>query len=314
MRRTAGRPLRIGLALGGGASRGWAHIGAINALSELDIHPQVVSGCSIGAVVGASYVSGNLGKLENWVCSLTKVGLVRFFELNLSLNGFVDTEKLHQFFLQCVCPEKQTIEGLSAATFASVATDLETGREIWFTRGPLVDAVWASISLPGLFPPFQDTGKWLVDGGLVNPVPVSVCRALGADVVISVNLNGDIVGKHFIQKQGEQEPGGERLFDRFSKAFSKYSPSYFTDERETVTPPGLFEAIAGSMNIAQDRITRSRLAGDPPDIMLNPKLSHIGLLEFYRAREAIEEGKDCVLRLLPEICHVLGRKNPDIGR
>ena len=188
---------------------------------------------------------------------------------------------------------------------SKVATDLETGREVWFTSGPLIDAVWASISLPGLFPPFQDQGRWLVDGGLVNPVPVSVCRALGADVVISVNLNGDIVGKHFIQENRHTEPEVENILNRFSKAMNKYSSSFFRDERGRPAAPGLFDAIAGTINIAQDRITRSRLAGDPPDIMLAPKLSHIGLLEFYRAEEAMQEGRECVNRMLPEIRHVI---------
>jgi len=296
----------IGLALGSGASRGWAHIGVIKALSELDIHPKVVCGCSIGAIVGASYVSGNLDKLEGRVRSLTKVELAKFIELNLSLNSFVDTEKLHEFFLQCVCHENVSIENVTAK-FASVATDLETGREIWFTSGLLIDAIWASISLPGLFPPLQNQGRWLVDGGLVNPVPVSVCRALGADIVISVNLNGDIVGKHFIQERNGQETESENVLGMLSRAVNKYSPSIFKDEKESTSPPGLFDAIAGSINIAQDRITRSRLAGDPPDIMLSPKLSHIGLMEFYRAEEAIQEGRECVMRMLPEIRHVLGK-------
>jgi len=296
----------IGLALGSGASRGWAHIGVIKALSELDIHPKVVCGCSIGAIVGASYVSGSLDKLEHWVRSLTKVELARFIELNLSLNGFVDTKKLHEFFLQCVCREDESIEDVTAK-FASVATDLETGREVWFTRGPLIDAVLASISLPGLFPALQNQGRWLVDGGLVNPVPVSVCHALGADIVISVNLNGDIVGKHFIQEREGQETESENVLGMLSRAVDKYSPSIFKDEKEGTSPPGLFDAIAGSINIAQDRITRSRLAGDPPDIMLSPKLSHIGLMEFFRAEEAIQEGRECVIRMLPEIRHVLGK-------
>jgi len=296
----------IGLALGSGASRGWAHIGVIKALSELDIHPKVVCGCSIGAIVGASYVAGNLDKLEDWVRSLTKMELARFIELNLSLNSFVDTEKLHEFFLQCVCREDESIEN-ATAKYASVATDLETGREVWFTKGLLIDAIWASISLPGLFPPLQDQGRWLVDGGLVNPVPVSVCRALGADIVISVNLNGDIVGKHFIQEHDVQDTESENVLGMLSRAVNKYSPSIFKDEKESTSPPGLFDAIAGSINIAQDRITRSRLAGDPPDIMLSPKLSHIGLMEFYRAEEAIQEGRECVMRMLPEIQHVLGK-------
>jgi NTE family protein len=296
----------IGLALGSGASRGWAHIGVIKALSELDIHPKVVCGCSIGAIVGASYVAGNLDNLEGWVRSLTKMELARFIELNLSLNSFVDTEKLHGFLLQCVCREDESIEDITAK-FASVATDLETGREVWFTSGRLIDAIWASISLPGLFPPLQHQGRWLVDGGLVNPVPVSVCRALGADIVISVNLNGDIVGKHFIQERDRLETESENVMGMLSRAVNKYSPSIFKDEKESTSPPGLFDAIAGSINIAQDRITRSRLAGDPPDIMLSPKLSHIGLMEFYRAEEAIQEGRECVMRMLPEIRHVLGK-------
>ena len=299
-------PTRIGLALGSGSSRGWAHIGVIKALSELDIHPQVVCGCSIGSIVAAACVSGNLDKLEQWVRSLTRGELARYIELNLSLNGFVDTEKLHEFFLQCVCREDESIEELSVK-FASVATDLETGREIWFTSGPLIDAVWASISLPGLFPPLQHEGRWLVDGGLVNPVPVSVCHALGADIVISVNLNGGVVGKHFVQKQNEPATNSNNVFDRLSRAVTKYSPDLFKDDEEKASPPGLFDAIAGSINIAQDRITRSRLAGEPPDIMLSPKLAHIGLMEFYRADEAIEEGKQCVMRMLPEIRHVLGK-------
>ena len=296
----------IGLALGSGSSRGWAHIGVIKALSELDIHPQVVCGCSIGSIVAAAYVSGNLDKLEQWVRSLTRVELASYIELNLSLNGFVDTEKLHQFLLQCVCSEDESIEDISVK-FASVATDLETGREVWFTRGPLIDAVWASISLPGLFPPLQYQGRWLVDGGLVNPVPVSVCHAQGADIVISVNLNGGVVGKHFVQKQNEPSTDSNNVLDRLSRAVNKYSPDIFKDNEEKASPPGLFDAIAGSINIAQDRITRSRLAGDPPDIMLSPKLSHIGLMEFYRAREAIEEGEQCVMRMTPEIRYVLGK-------
>jgi NTE family protein len=251
-------------------------------------------------------VSGNLDKLEQWVRSLTKVELARYIELNLSLNGFVDTEKLHEFFLQCVCREDESIEDITVK-FASVATDLETGREVWFTSGPLIDAVWASISLPGLFPPLQHQGRWLVDGGLVNPVPVSVCHALGADIVISVNLNGGVVGKHFIQKQDEPATDSNHVLERLSRAVNKYSSDIFRDDEEKVSPPGLFEAIAGSINIAQDRITRSRLAGDPPDIMLSPKLSHIGLMEFYRAKEAIQEGEQCVMRMMPEIRHVLGK-------
>jgi NTE family protein len=165
--------------------------------------------------------------------------------------------------------------------------------------------VWASISLPGLFPAIRHEDKWLVDGGLVNPVPVSVCRALGADIVIAVNLNGDIVGKHH-RKPDPVPEEEDTIVDRISDWVSEYTGSVFSSPEEETQAPGLYEAIAGSINIIQDRITRSRMAGDPPDILLSPKLAELGLLEFYRAEEAIEEGQESVRRSLDEIRHVLG--------
>ena len=294
---------RIGLALGSGSSRGWSHIGIIKALSKVGIDPDIICGCSIGALVGASYTAGNLDSLEQWITSLSKIDVAKFFELNFSLNGFVNTERLQIFLQKYVCNEGVNIENLPKK-FAAVSTDLETGREIWFTEGPVIESVWASISLPGLFPPIKNNGRWLVDGGLVNPVPVSVCRALGADMVIAVNLNGDIVGKHFVQK-AKKTNASRRPADRIISGIKEYSMSVFPGKKSQDTAPSLFDAIAGSLNITQDRITRSRMAGDPPDLLLAPKLSDIGLLEFYRAREAIEEGEECVNRMLPEIRHLI---------
>ncbi len=294
---------RIGLALGSGSSRGWAHIGVIRALSEVGINPDIVCGCSVGALVGASYVTGRLDKLEEWVGALTKLEFARFFELDLSLKGFIDTERLRGFLAEQVCGEDDRIENFTKV-YAAVSTELETGREVWFTRGPLMEAIRASISIPGLFPPFLHEGKWLVDGGLVNPVPVSVCRSLGADIVIAVNLNGDILGKH--PKQKEEPVDSEGIIDRFAKTLKSYSPALFSGEKPGKVPPALLDTIALSLNIMQDRVTRSRMAGDPPDIHLTPKLSHMGLLEAYRGNEAIREGRECVKRMLPEIQYVLG--------
>jgi NTE family protein len=299
---------RIGLALGSGSSRGWAHIGVIRALSAVGIKPDIVCGCSVGALVGAAYATGMLDKLEQWVTSLTKLQFARFFELNLSLKGFIDIERLLAFLAKHVCGENDRIENL-ARTYAAVSTELETGREIWFTRGPVMEAVRASMSLPGLFPPVQHEGKWLVDGGLVNPVPVSLCRSLGADIVIAVNLNGDIVGKHVSQK--ETTTDSESIIDRFTRSFKNYSTTLFPSPEPENTPPALFDAIALSLNIMQDRVTRSRMAGDPPDIHLAPKLSHIGLLEAYRGKEAIWEGRECVKRMLPEIQYILDMPRGD---
>jgi NTE family protein len=296
--------LNIGLALGSGSSRGWSHIGILKALSGLGITPDIICGTSIGALVGASCVSGKLEKLEAWACSLTKFETARFFEINTSLTGFVNTDRLHYFLNENVASDKDVIEDL-AKVYAAVSTNLETGREVWLTKGSLLQAVWASISLPGLFPAIRNNNRWLVDGGLVNPVPVSVCRALGADIVIAVNLNGDIVGKHFDKpKRGKRQNKG--VGGKISDLVRDYTGSLFLASKDSEQSPSLLDAIAGSFNITQDRITRSRMAGDPPDIMLSPKLSHIGLLEFYRANEAIREGEHCVQRMRSEIEHVLG--------
>lgn len=316
-------PPRIGIALGSGSSRGWAHIGVLRALAEHGIHPEIVCGCSVGAVVGAAYAAQRLDVLETGVLAFNRLELMRFFELNPSLNGFVNRDKLQQFFHTNVCDATQRIEQLSCK-FASVATDLETGREIWFTQGAVLEAVFASIALPGLFTPYRYGKQWLVDGGLVNPVPVSMCRALGADVIIAVNLNGNIARRYanHIQKakpadvtssktSDAEAVKSETFVDTLTTSLREYSAALFpdTNRKPKETAPSLMDALAASINIMQDKITRSRMVGDPPEILLTPSLEHIGLLEFHRAAEAIAEGYDTVERLLPEINRLLGAKS-----
>ncbi len=293
----------IGLALGSGASRGWAHIGIIKALAEHNITVDIVSGCSIGSLVGAAYAAGNLDKLDNWISSMTTRELARFFEVNLNLNGFVDANHLTQFMKTTICDEQTRIEDLDKP-FGCVATELQTGREIWFTEGSVHEAIWSSISLPGLFPPINYQGKWLVDGGLVNPVPVSLCRASGAEIVIAVSLNSDLVGKRF-NRQKKNSTKENNFLNSITDTLKNYSSSLFKTSDEKESLPGLIDTVVGSMNIVEDRLTRSRMAGDPPDILLTPKLSHIGLLEFQRGKEAIEEGRKSVARMLPEIEYLM---------
>ncbi|MCG6939592.1 MAG: patatin-like phospholipase family protein, partial [Gammaproteobacteria bacterium] len=274
---------------------------------ELGINPDIICGTSIGSLVGASFVTGNMDSLEAWACSLTKLDVARFFEFNTSMTGFVNTERFHDFLSQYIAGDEVIIEQLPKL-YAAVSTDLETGREIWHTSGSLVQAVWASMSLPGLFPAIRNNNRWLVDGGLVNPVPVSVCRALGADVVIAVNLNGDIVGKRFNKPVMETKANNNSVGGKITELVREYTNLSIFNPENGRQPPGLLDAIAGSINITQDRITRSRMAGDPPDIVISPKLSGIGLLELYRAKEAIIEGIKCVQRKLPEIEYFLGKR------
>ncbi len=288
--------LRIGLALGSGAARGLAHIGIIRALHDMGIRPDIVCGCSAGAVVGGAYAAGYLDTLEEWVRSLTRKAVVGFLDVSLLSGGVIAGERFINFFGEQIGDVH--IETLPVP-FASVATELVTGREIWFRSGPLVDAVRASISLPGVLAPVQINDKWLVDGGIVNPVPVSICRAMGADLVIAVNLNSGLVGRHFEENQRKDQKSGTPhvgyLANRIKKGLKGGMEMVLSQVwRGESNRPGLFDVIAGSINIMQDRITRSRMAGDPPDLVLVPHLEHLGLLEFYRADEAIEEGKNCV--------------------
>jgi NTE family protein len=298
---------KIGLALGSGASRGWSHIGVIKALLREDIEPDIVCGTSAGAIIGGSYVAGNLEKLEHWVLGSTRSDVLRFFNIRLTQSGFVDTERLSWFLHSYVAAADRRIEDMPKK-FGAVSTDLATGREVWFKEGGLADAVRASMALPGLFPAVRNDQRWLVDGGLVNPVPVTICRALGADVVIAVNLNSDIIGK---RNNGRQEVAPTEIKGVLSKVKQQareYSNSIFPNRDEKDEAPGLFYAIANSINIVQDRITRSRLAGDPADVLLSPRLANIGMLEFHRAAEAIKEGEGCVQRALGEILRAAGKE------
>ncbi|NMQ19606.1 patatin-like phospholipase RssA [Candidatus Competibacter phosphatis] len=290
------RKPRLGIALGSGSARGWAHIGVLRALEQAGIVPDVVSGTSIGALVGAAYASGRLDPLEEWVARIDWWEIIRYMDMR---RGGVEGERLMRAFGERV--EDVPIETLPKP-FGAVATDLLTGREVWFQNGSLLEAVRASIALPGLFSPVRFQERWLVDGGLVDPLPVSLCRALGAEQVIAVNLNGDIVGRHLLGRS-TRRPASNPLLARLSTGWQtvlgnlhdRLSPP----EKEEDEPPSLFDVMAGSIHIMQDRITRARMAGDPPDVVLAPRLAHLGLMDFDRASEGIAAGMDCVRLHLP---------------
>lgn len=300
--------LKIGLALGSGSARGMSHIGILNELAEHGVVPDVICGTSIGAMVAAAWITGQLESLEAWALQMTKFKAVRFLDFDAHLTSFIDLSRFGHFLDEHVADESIMIEDCHT-TFGAISTELETAREKWMTRGSLKEAVWASMAFPGLFPPRHYDGQWLIDGGLVNPVPVSLCHALGANFTIAVNLNGDLVDKHFesLQRDAIDEPEPSTptgLTGRLSRLVQGVFPGSGEGDTEE-RPPGVIHTFASAINITQDRITRSRMAGDPPDVLLSPRLGHIGLLELYRAEEAIEEGRHCVRRMLPEIERVV---------
>lgn len=305
---------RIGIALGGGAARGWAHIGVLKALAEMGIRPDIMAGTSIGALVGAASQVDQLDALEDWVRRLARLDILRLMDARLSGGGFMRGERLMLALSKYV--EDRNIEDLPTP-FAVVATDLDSGHEVWLREGSLQDAVRASIALPGLFSPVRLNGRWLLDGGLVNPVPVSVCRAMGADIVIAVNLNRDTLVRNVASTRPAYKAGTaadehdeadddsffQRLVGRMHAGirFRLDRLMSASPEEAKVTGPGLFDVLAGSINIVQDRLTRSRMAGDPPDIHITPRLAPIRLMEFDRAGDAIQLGREAVARVREEI-------------
>ena len=298
---------KIGIALGSGVARGWAHIGVLRALKKMGIEPDIIAGCSIGAIVGGLYLADKLDELEEWVESLNKLKVVSYLDLRVRSGGLIGGSRISQEIYKRIGPMQ--IEELPKR-FAAITTDMVTGHEIWLTEGSLAEAMRASSSLPGIFPPVNINGRWLLDGALVDPVPVSVCRALGAEMVIAVNLNGDLIGK---TRRADTDIPAVAGFDMFSLLdehksqmaefekkglLSNLSERLFSREENA---PSLFGVMVASLNIMQDRIARARLAGDPPDVHIAPRLGNIGLLEFDRAHEAIAEGEAAIHRAEAEL-------------
>lgn len=313
---TATRPPCVGLVLGSGSARGWAHIGVIRALEEAGIRPDLVCGTSVGALVGAAYAAGELDKLEDWLRGLDVREVLSFVDVGLG-GGMLKGERLMSFFRSFV---DRTIEDLPMP-FGAVATNLQNGQEVWLRRGSTVDAVRASIALPALFAPALHEGRWLVDGGLVNPVPVSLARAMGADVLIAVDLSADMVGRRLRDNDGNnvapQEEDDDlnqpsttetgQIGEWLRKLRSGLGLGSADDAPAEPAPPSLIDVMATSINIMQVRISRSRMAGEPPDVIIAPRLAHLNLLEFHRAAEAIAEGRRATeaclhsLRALPAL-------------
>ncbi len=260
---------KLALALGGGAARGWAHIGVLRALDEAGIAVGMVAGTSIGALVGGCYLAGKLDELESFARSLTMRRIAGLLDLTIGGGGLLGGMRLTERM-------QEHLEGLSIEdldrTFVAVATELHTGHEVWIGNGSLITALRASYALPGIFEPVTCNNRTLVDGALVNPVPTSVCRAYEQPLVVAVNLNYDIFGRSAVVKH--------------SASFQAVEPPRTKTEHHLGLPGVMVQAF----NIIQERISRARLAGDPPDLALHPRLSDIGLSEFHRAGEAIDRG------------------------
>ena len=312
---------KIGVAFGGGAARGWAHIGVLRALLDAGIEPAVVAGTSIGAVVGGCYVADRVEALEKFARGLTRRKVFGYFDLNLTGSGLINGQRLTGALHEAL--GDTTIEEL-AKPFVAVATEIGTGHEVWLARGRLVDAVRASYAIPGVFRPVQLDGRWLFDGALVNPIPVTVCRALGAQYVIAVNLNADLFGLGTVladvnatndaASESQNLPDVLESVDDAATFANGWGATrllqrqIFGRKRADPDPaPSISTVMVDAFNIVHDRIARSRLAGDPPDVMISPRLAGIGLFDFHRADELIERGRLAAERALADVKEDLER-------
>ena len=290
----------IGLALGGGAARGFAHIGVIRTLIAKGYTPDIIAGTSFGAVVGGCYAAGKLDDVEQWGLSLTRRRVLSYLDVSFSGSGLLGGGRLAEKLTDTLGDTR--IEDLPIH-FGVIATEIGTGHEIWITRGRLANAVRASYALPGIFPAVEIGQRWLMDGALVNPVPVSAARALGARVVIAVNVNTDLFGRGTTIHDHGADPEGEAPLE--AEVASRGLLGRFGAEKSakrrflgTAARPGLSSVMVEAFNIMQDRITRARLAGDPPDVLISPRIGRIGLFDFHRAEEAIAIGAEATEKAL----------------
>ncbi len=292
------RQVKIGLALGSGAAKGWAHIGVIRALEKAGIKVDIVAGCSVGALVGAAYATDRLPVMEKWVRSFSYWDVIRLMDFSWGRGGLLRGEKVFSHWRRLV-----TAENIEQCTlrFGAVTTNLSTGRELWLTDGDLHQAVRASCSMPGLLSPVAYHGYWLVDGAVVNPVPISLTRALGADIVIAVDLQHDA---HLMQQDllsvTPQEPPQEQTVATSWGGKLRQQLAKMASRRINQTP-GAMEIMTTSIQMLENRVKRNRMAGDPPDVLIQPFCPQISTLDFHRADEAIAAGREAVDKKMDEL-------------
>ncbi len=304
----------VGLALGGGAARGLAHIGVIEALVEAGLEPDIITGTSIGAVAGGFYAAGQLSELHGFARGLTLRRLLRYLDVNLAGSSLVSGKRLEKT-LAAHIGEVQ-IETLPRR-FVAIATELGTGQEVWLTKGSLVAALRASYALPGIFKPVRIGGRWLMDGALVNPVPVTAARAFGAQFVIAVTLHsGHYVRNTLFPVEAEAAIDGK--LDQTDDEDRPRKGRFALVKRQILGrrkdgAPGIPRVVLEAFNITQNRIARSRLAGDPPDATIQVHLDGVGLFDFHKAEHAIDQGRAAVQRFLSAMRRDQNGAIPDAG-
>lgn len=259
--------MTLGLALGAGGARGFCHVGALQELNRAGIRPQVVAGASIGALVGAAYAAGTVDRLADWASDLTLARYVSLLDLRPVRGGVIGGQVIETLFDLLDLPDR--IEDLPMP-FACTACDVDTGEEHWFRDGPLFDAVRASMALPGVLAPWHTQAGWMIDGGIVNPVPLDLAAELGAGRVIAITP-------------------------------AVRGPGAVTGAPAAPRPPALATVMVNSFEIMVERMRRDAMAAHPPAVSLDAGLLDMTAMDFHRAPKAMEAGRRVVLDALPDI-------------
>ncbi|MBL4827578.1 MAG: patatin-like phospholipase family protein [Spongiibacteraceae bacterium] len=273
----------ISLVLGSGGARGLAHIGVIHWLEENNYTIDSIAGSSIGALVGAMYALGKLSEFSDWIRAITKLEMIRLMDFSLGQGGLVKGDKIINV-LKEITGEK-LIEELPIH-FTAVATDLVNEKEVWINRGPVFDAIRASISMPLFFTPFDFNGLQLIDGGILNPVPIAPTFKDLTDKTIAVNLAGSPNNNLNLPEDKPEVPVEKSIFNRKIDQFIDSIKPAKTEK----TFNGMYDIISQSIDAMQGAVARQKLAAYPPDIVLELPRNLCSTLDFHRADEMIAAG------------------------
>ncbi|WP_038580440.1 patatin-like phospholipase family protein [Dyella japonica] len=274
----------VALALGSGGAKGLAHIGAIEEIEAQGYQIVAIAGTSMGALIGGIYAMGKLAVYRDWVCSLAKMDVLKLVDWTLSGGGLIKGERIIETMRGLI--GDAAIEDLPLA-YTAVATDLDREREVWLTRGPLFDAIRASIAIPTLFRPHVLSERRLIDGGLLNPVPVTPLIREPADYLFAVSMDGppDAGTPDVVPATPTENPDSYR--SRIGEFIGKLVPHGAEKSRE----PGMLELLMQSMDLMQANLSRLRLAAYEPDLLIRMPRNVATVYEFYRAAELIEMGR-----------------------
>lgn len=295
---------KLGLALGSGAARGMAHIGVLRALEEEGLKPDIVVGTSIGALVGGMYAAGKLEDFTEIALGLNWKETARYLaEVSFPRSGLLEGSKITELLTEIV--GKKKLEDLQIL-FRSVTTNILSGEEVVIQEGELVKAIRASIAVPGVFTPARYGEAFLVDGGMVNPVPVNICRNLGAQRVIAVDLNHgrmensfpgdsskDSEEKNLAASTPEARKDAKKVFTWIEQNTKQFDVSFLDSLKEWMERkpmPNIFDVLGNSIRIMEEQIASNRLKIDVPDLLIQPEVGSVSFLEFHLTREMIQEG------------------------